>query len=95
MAFSTTNSTILTATIVTAGRWQEGKPLSVGVVVGAGFLAFSLAAISEANIKLAQNFGLLILAAAIYRFGPALFAAIGATKVEERKPVKPEKKRSK
>ena len=76
----TTNSAVLTGVVVTTGRWAESKPLEMRVLVGAAFLAVGLASLSAVNDKLARNFGVLILAAAIFRYAIPIVDKTGITK---------------
>lgn len=76
----TTNSAVLTGVVVTAGRWANNKPLEMRVVVGAAFLALGLAGLSAVNDELARNFGVLILVAALFAYGPAIIDKTGITK---------------
>lgn len=80
MAFSTTNSIVLTGTIVTVGRWAEGKSLSVKVVTGAVFVAIGLAAMGEIAPQVAQPFGILILVMALWLYFPAIAKKAGIIK---------------
>lgn len=76
----TTNSVVLTGVIVSTGRWAENKPLEMRVVVGATFLAVGLAALGSVNDKLAQQFGVLILVAALFRYVVPIIKKTGITK---------------
>lgn len=60
----TTTSVVLTGAIVAAGQWADDKQISIKMVVGVGILALSLAALSEVNTQLAEQFGVLILVGA-------------------------------
>lgn len=72
-----TNSLVFTGLIVTAGTWAENKPLNIKVVGGVGMSALFLAAIGNANPRLAQQFGLLILALAALRYGVPIAEKMG------------------
>lgn len=60
----TTTSVVLTGAIVAAGQWADDKQISIKMVVGVGILALSLAALSEVNSTIAEQFGVLILVGA-------------------------------
>lgn len=68
----TSTSALLTGTIVTAGQWANGKGITARVVLGAMFLAIILTVLSNANEKLARQFGLLILVGAVFMYAPAI-----------------------
>lgn len=76
----TTNSAVLTGVTVTVGRWAEGQSLDMRVVVGSAFLAVGLAGLGAVNTELAQNFGVLILVAALFRYGVSIINKTGITK---------------
>jgi len=63
---------ILTATITTLGRWAKGKGMTVDTVVGLVFLAVFLAALEQANAKLARAFGALIVVSVAIVHLPAI-----------------------
>ncbi len=77
---NTTSSTVLTGVVVTTGRWAEGKTLSMRVVVGATFLAISLAVLSEANEEFARTMAILILVAALLRYAEPIAKKAGFAK---------------
>ena len=62
------------------GRWLNDQPISIRMVVGVGGIALFLALIAEADVKLAQQMGLLILIGAVFLYGPPLVKALGLTK---------------
>jgi hypothetical protein len=74
---NTTSSLMLTGGIVTLGRWAEGKPLSMRVVLGAGFVALMLAGVSNADKEFGRKFALLILVIALYAYGPPILTRSG------------------
>lgn len=75
----TTTSVVLTASIVSVGRWSEGKSLSVDVVVGGAALAIMLAAMGSANEAFAEKFALLILVAASFKYLVPIAKKVGWT----------------
>lgn len=77
---NTTASVVLTGVVVTAGRWSQGKGLSMNVAVGAGFLVIGLAALSQVNEGLAAQFGVLILVAAVLTYGTSIAKKTGLAK---------------
>lgn len=82
----TTNAAVLTGVVVTTGRWAENQKLEMRVVVGSAFLALGLAALSSVNDKLARNFGVLILVAAVFRYALPIIQKTGIVKVPPPKP---------
>ncbi len=72
-------STMLTALIVIGGRWADDKKLNIQVVVGLMFMGISLALLSEANEKFARQFGLLIVAGAVFVYGGQIVGKSGLT----------------
>lgn len=77
---NTTSSVVLAGLVVTAGRWSQGKELTMRVVVGGTFLAIALAAMGEANADLASKFGLLVLTAAVLTYGVPIAKKTGLAK---------------
>ena len=77
---NTTSSVVLTGVVVTAGRWAQGKGLTMHVVVGAGFLTIALAALSQVNEGLASQFGVLILVGAVLVYGVDIAKKTGLAK---------------
>jgi hypothetical protein len=76
----TTTSAVASGIIVTAGLWAEGKPFSVKVALGAGFLAIGLAILSGINDQLARGFALLVLISVLLRYGVAISKKTGLAK---------------
>lgn len=75
----TSTSTLLTATVVTGGIWAEGKATLTPRVLFAGvILAIMLTIMSQANAKLSQQFGALILVAAVFRYVPSIVGNFNA-----------------
>jgi hypothetical protein len=77
---NTTASVVLTGVVVTAGRWSKGQGITTKVVVGAGFLTVALAAMSQVNAGLAQQFGLLVLIGAVLVYGVDIAKKTGLAK---------------
>lgn len=78
---NTTNIVLLSTIINIAGRWAQGKTLTVKIGVGALFAALGLSAIANYNADLGKDLAMLILVASILYNGPAVFGAVGkATK---------------
>lgn len=77
---STTGPVVLTGMVVTAGRWSQGKTLTMRIVVGGAVLAIMLAAIGEANEELAGKFAVLVLAAAVLTYGVDIAKKTGLTR---------------
>lgn len=77
---NTTNAVVLTAFLVVAGRWSEGKPLDIKVAVGTGALALFLSVLSSADEGLAGKFAVLVLVSAVFLYGPAIAKKAGLTK---------------
>ena len=74
---NTTNAVLLAALLTVSGQWARKKPLTAKIAVGAVFTALGLAAISNADEKLARDFATLILVGSVLYNGPVLFAAVG------------------
>lgn len=81
----TSTSALLTGVIVVAGQWASGKGVTARVVVGACFLAIILTVLSEANEKLAKQFGILILVTATLTYGVSVTDKMGLTKKNGKK----------
>lgn len=77
---NTTNAVVLTAFLVVAGRWSQGKPLDIRVAVGGAGLALFLAAINTADEGLATKFAVLILISAAFLYAPAIAKKAGLAK---------------
>lgn len=77
---NTTNAVVLTAFLVVAGRWSEGKPLDIKVAVGTGALALFLSVLNSADEGLAGKFAVLVLVSAVFLYGPAIAKKAGLTK---------------
>lgn len=67
---NTTTSVVLAGGLAAAGQWAQDKKVTIKMVVGVGVLALFLAVISEANPKLAQQFGVLVLVGSVFLYGP-------------------------
>jgi hypothetical protein len=75
---NTTTSMALTAGVVTVGRWAEGKTVSFRIVMGASFVALTLAAMSNGkSAKLASQMATLILVGAFLRYAISIFTWTG------------------
>ncbi len=67
-----TTSTVLTFTLVTAGRWSEGKGIELNVAIAAVTLGVILTVLAGSNEAFAEKVGLLIVVAAVFRYVPTL-----------------------
>lgn len=74
---NTTTSVVLTGALVALGQWTNDKQVTVKMVVGVGLVALFLAAMSEVNQPLAQQFGVLILVGAVFIYGPDVMKGLG------------------
>jgi small basic protein len=74
---NTTSSVVLTGVVTSAGQWAQNKTVNIQTFVGIGVLAVSLAAIGEVNAKLAEQFGLLVLVAAILYYAIPIAKGLG------------------
>jgi hypothetical protein len=74
---NTTTAAVVTGAIVYAGRWSQGKDLDVRVAVGTAGIAIVLSLIASGNEKLGQQFGVLILVAAAFRYLPDITKKVG------------------
>lgn len=77
---NTTNAVVLTSVVVVAGHWANDKKLSIRVAIGAGALAFGLAALDQSSPELASKFAILILVAAVFMYAPGIAKKAGLTK---------------
>lgn len=80
MAMGPVDSAVLTGVVVSTGRWANGKSLDMRVFVGAAVFAVGLAVINSQNQRLASQFALLVLVAAVFAYGPAIVKKLGLTK---------------
>lgn len=76
----TTTSLVLTGGVVALGQWSQKKSVSIRMFVGIGFVAIILAALNNANPKLASQFAALILVAALLMNVIPISKAFGFTK---------------
>lgn len=81
----TSTSALLTGVIVTAGQWSNGKGVTARVILGSCFLALVLSVLSEANEKLAKQFGLVILVTAVLHYGVSVTDSMGLTNTKKKK----------
>lgn len=77
---NTTTSTVAAGAIVIAGRWSQDKGFDLKVAIGTAGVALILSLMAQANEKLAQQFGLLILLAACFAYLPGLVSKLGLNK---------------
>jgi len=75
-----TNAAVLTAVVVTTGRWSEGKTLDSRVVVGGVFLVVGFSVMGEISPELASSFAVLTLVAAALRYTLPIVKKSGFTK---------------
>jgi hypothetical protein len=76
----TSSSVLLTAIIVTAGQWANGKGLTVRIALAAVFLALMLSVIGETQPKFSRQFALLILVSATLAYAPIIIQKSGLSK---------------
>lgn len=76
----TTSSVVLTGVIVTTGQWAKGKGITPRILLGLGFVAISLAVISQINDDLARGFALLIVLLALMMYGVPIAQKMGFAK---------------
>lgn len=81
----TSTSALLTSVLVVSGQWANGKGITTRVVLGGIFLAIVLSVMSNANEKLAKQFGLLILVGAVITYVPTILTKTGIGKPEAKK----------
>lgn len=77
---NTTTSAVASGVIVAFGTWAQEKPLTIKIAIGTGGVALILSLMSQANEKLAQKFGMLILLAAAFAYLPAIVKKLGLSK---------------
>lgn len=75
-----TGTVVLSGVVVTAGRWSQGKALTMRIIVGGTVLMLFLAAMNEANEDLAGKFALLVLAASVLTYGVDIAKKTGLAK---------------
>lgn len=73
---NTTTSTVTAGVVVAAGRWAQNKPLTINIAIGTAGVALILALVAEADVKLAQGFGLLVLLGACFTYLPDLVTSL-------------------
>lgn len=71
-----TTAVVGTGVLMLAGTFAEDKKFDAKKVVALGFIAMMLAVFNEANPKLTGQFSLLLLVAAMFRYGPAIFKGL-------------------
>lgn len=76
----TTTSTLLAGTLVIVGRWAQGKPINVRIIIGLIGSAIFLSLIAEADDKLARNFGAMVLLTALFVYGVPVLQKTGLIK---------------
>lgn len=74
---NTTTSAVAAGVMVAAGRWSQGKDVGVEIAIGSAGVALILSLLANANEKLAQQFGLLILLAAAFAYLPGIVQKLG------------------
>lgn len=67
----------VSAAIVIASRWAQGKPLDAKVGVGAAFAAIFLTTLYTYSPQLGKGMTAIVLVTTIVVDGPPLFAALG------------------
>ena len=77
---NTTSAVVLTGVTVAAGQYAQDKKIQVRTFVGVGVLAIMLAALSEADAKLAGQFATLVLVGAVLIYAVPIAKALGYTK---------------
>lgn len=68
---------VATAVVVYAGRTAQEKPIDIRIAVGAGAFAIGLTLLSNADEKLARQFGWMVLLAACFMYLPDIFKKTG------------------
>lgn len=74
-----TTAAVLTGTVVTVGRWSQGKGLEAKVVIGAGVFAIGLSAIAGSQPAFAGQFGALVLVGALLTYGIPIAKALNSS----------------
>lgn len=67
----------LFAVVVYIGNLQQGKIIPGKAIIGTVFIYFMLAGLDAVNTDLASGFALLILVAAILKYGPGILKGVG------------------
>jgi hypothetical protein len=71
------NLTLLAALFAVAGTWSQKGTISTREVVGIGTLSFFMVILTQAQPKLAEQFGWLLVVATASAYGEDLFTNIG------------------
>lgn len=69
---NTTTSAVAAGATVAFGRWAQGKQVDIKIGIGTAGVALILSLLAQADEKLAQQFGLLILLAALFAYVPSI-----------------------
>jgi hypothetical protein len=78
----TTTSVVATAGIVAMGQWANDKPITIKFVVGSGVFAVALSIMGEANQKLAEQFGVLVMITAFLIYAVPVAQKLGLVKTK-------------
>lgn len=73
----TTTSVVGTAVVVAAGLWTKDQHIDMRYVVGTGVYALSIAALGNANTKLAEQLALLVFVTAVLVYGVDIAKGLG------------------
>jgi hypothetical protein len=73
---NTTAAVVLTGAIVTLGQWLKDRKVTMKIWIGVAILALMLSLLSEADPKLASQFGALVLVGAFLLYMPDIANAL-------------------
>lgn len=73
----TTTLVVLTAVIVTAGRWDTGKGFDIRTAIGTGVYAIFLSVIDNIDSTIAQRLAILVLLGTLYTYAIPLAQDMG------------------
>lgn len=76
----TTTAAVATGVVVAIGRWSQKKKFDSKVIVGTAVVALFLAILGSSNEKLASQFAVLILVAAVLTYGVDIGKSLGGIK---------------
>ncbi len=74
---NTTTSVAGTMAIVVAGKWANGEPVKLPIFIGGAVFAISLSLVASSQPKLAEQFGTLVLLAALFAYVPTIATKTG------------------
>lgn len=74
---NTATATLLAGTFMIIGQWVQDKPVTARLIIGIIVAALFVSLIGEANPKLGNAFGALLLVSAVIGNAPAIIKRMG------------------